>query len=182
MTESWISKQQPATYDYLRPNGFKLIIDGLPNVNYACQSVVVPSVSTGRAIRSTPFVDIPNVGDKLVFGDFQVQFLLQEEMQNYLELFQWIQAIGFPRNYSQHSRIASISKNKNSINENLLEMSDATLIIFSSANNPKLAIKFYDLFPTELNMIEFDIRTTDVAPCVATASFAYREFEFITTT
>ncbi len=38
------SNSQPATYDYLKPNGFRFVIKDLPNVAYTCQEVTLPTV------------------------------------------------------------------------------------------------------------------------------------------
>ena len=59
----------PKTYDYLRPNAFKFSVKDLPNTSFTCQSANIPGINIGFASQPTPFVDIPRIGDKVVFGE-----------------------------------------------------------------------------------------------------------------
>lgn len=169
---------KPDTYDFLRPNGFKFTIDGLPNVNYTCQSVTLPGVTLGTAIRETPFVALPLPGDKISFGALSIEFIISEGMENYYELFEWIRGLGFPENYNQFSNLKNINKNKNTLDKKSLEYSDGTLQMFTSHNNSSFNFRFYDLFPESLEAVNFDIRTTSVDYLTATATFRYRSFDF----
>lgn len=175
---AWDNNQKPETYDFLAVNRFKLSINGLPNVTYACQRASLPSVSMEAAIRETPFVKIPLPGDKIIFDNFQIEFVVSEEMQNYLELFNWMQCLGFPDNYQQYRNLINLPKNAQNLDSKNIETSDATLIILSAANNPKLTVQFYDIFPISLSGLDFDITAIDATPLTSTATFAYRSFEF----
>lgn len=175
---AWENNQKPDTYDFLASNRFKLSIDGLPNVSYTCQHAILPSITTDPAIRETPFVKIPLPGDKIVFDNFQVQFLVSDEMENYLELFNWMQCLGFPDNYKQYRSLVNLPINARALDSKNLEVSDATLVVFSAANNPKLTVQFHDLFPISLSGLEFNITSIDAEPLTATVTFAYTTFEF----
>ena len=56
----------------------------------------LPSVQNGFAVQPTPFVDLPRIGDKLNFAEFSIRFLISEDMVNYIELLEWLIALGFP--------------------------------------------------------------------------------------
>jgi hypothetical protein len=86
----------PKTNDYLRPNAFRFSIKDLPGVSFTCQSANIPDLQLGFATQPTPFTDVPLVGDKLNFGEFTVRFLISEDMSNYLEMYRWLVALGFP--------------------------------------------------------------------------------------
>ena len=92
----------PSVYNYLRPNAFRFVIKDLPNIAYTCQSANLPSVQLGFAVQPTPFVDVPVIGDKLNYAEFSIRFLIAEDMSNYIELFEWLVALGFPNNYNQY--------------------------------------------------------------------------------
>lgn len=166
------------SYDYLKPNGYRLTIANLKNTNYDCQAVKLPSLTLGNYDYNTPFVAIPVPGDKLVFGRFTVEFIVQDKLQNYLEIFRWMQALGFPSSYNQFTNLPNIAKNKNNLDAASPSYSDATLLILSGQNNHNLSIKFVDMYPIELSEIDLDIRTEPVNPVTAVATFAYREFDF----
>jgi hypothetical protein len=173
----------PKTNDYLRPNAFRFTIKDLPGVSFNCQSANIPDLQLGFAVQPTPFVDVPVIGDKLDFGEFSIRFLISEDMSNYLEMYRWLIALGFPDNYNQFS---AFTKNrpssfpfvtKTSGKEEVLAYSDGTLTILDSTNNPKVNIIFKNLFPISLAALDFDIASSTVEYFTAIASFKYTIFE-----
>ena len=171
------------TYDFLRPNAFKFGIKDLPNTSFTCQSANLPDLQLGFATQPTPFVDVPTIGDKINFGDFTIRFLISENMSNYIELYRWLIALGFPSNYNQFS---TFTKNRPSGfpfvtrpggQSEILAYSDATLTILDSTNNPKVNIIFKNLFPISLQALDFDIASQSVEYFTAIASFKYTIFE-----
>jgi len=173
----------PKTNDYLRPNAFRFSIKDLPGVSFNCQSANIPDLQLGFAVQPTPFVDVPVIGDKLDFGEFCIRFLISEDMSNYLEMYRWLIALGFPDNYNQFSTFA---KNRPSSfpfvtktpgKEEVLAYSDGTLTILDSTNNPKVNIIFKNLFPISLAALDFDIASSTVEYFTAIASFKYTIFE-----
>ena len=173
----------PTTYDYLRPNAFRFSIKDLPNTSFLCQSANLPALQIGYAVQSTPFVDIPTIGDKINFGDFTIRFLISEDMSNYLELYRWLIALGFPEDYNQFS--AFVNKRPSGFplrstsagKDELLAYSDGTLTILDSTNNPKVNIIFKNLFPISLQSLDFDIASQTVEYFTAIATFKYTIFE-----
>jgi hypothetical protein len=177
------SDSLPKTYNFLRPNAFKFSVKDLPNTSFTCQSANLPALALGFASQPTPFVDIPRIGDKLEFGEFTIRFIIAEDMSNYLELYRWLVAIGFPKDYSQFgqyvkNRPSSFPMIKNSKGEQeLLAYSDGTLTILDSTNTPKVNIIYKDIFPVSLEALDFDIASASVEYFTAIASFKYTLFE-----
>ena len=174
------------TYDYLRPNAFRFSIKDLPNTSFTCQSANLPDLQLGSASQPTPFVDIPTIGDKLNFGDFTIRFLVSENMSNYLELYRWLIALGFPKDYNQFKNFVGIRPSafpftvRNDGTSEVLAYSDGTLTILDSTNNPKVNIIFKNLFPVSLAALDFDIASQSVEYFTAIASFKYTIFEIET--
>lgn len=173
----------PKTNDYLRPNAFRFSIKDLPGVSFTCQSANIPDLQLGFATQPTPFIDVPTIGDKLNFGEFTIRFLISEDMSNYIEMYRWLIALGFPDNYNQFS---TFTKNrptrfpfvtKTTGKEEVLAYSDGTLTILDSTNNPKVNIIFKNLFPISLQALDFDIASASVEYFTAIASFKYTIFE-----
>ena len=173
----------PTTYDYLRPNAFRFSVKDIPNVSFTCQSANLPQLALGFATQPTPFTDIPRIGDKLDFGEFTIRFLISEDMSNYLELYNWLVALGFPKDYTQ---FGALIKNRPSrfpfkVNQRgeseVLAYSDATLTILDSTNTPKVNIIYKDIFPISLEGLDFDIASAGVEYFTAVASFKYTLFE-----
>lgn len=172
-----------SVYDYLRPNAFRFVIKDLPKVAYTCQSANLPGIQLGFALQPTPFVDIPTVGDKLQYDDFTIRFLISEDMSNYIELLEWLVAIGFPEQYNKYSKFVGdrltrfpFVRNNTGFIETLF-YSDGTLTILDSANVPKTNIIFKDMFPTSVQALDYDITSSSVEFLVGIASFKYKTFE-----
>ena len=170
-------------YNFLRPNAFKFVIKDLPHVAYTCQSANLPSVQNGFAVQPTPFVDLPRIGDKLNYAEFNIRFLISEDMVNYIELLEWLIALGFPNDYGQYSGFVGERLNRfpftSTVNGDTepAAYSDGTLTILDSSNNPKTNIIFKDLFPIAVEALDFDITSVSVEFFIGIATFKYRTFE-----
>jgi hypothetical protein len=183
--QNWID-QKPTTLDWLRPNAFLFRIKDLPNISFTCQSANLPQIAFGSALQPTPFIDIPRIGEKLSFGEFTIRFLVTEDMSNYLELYRWLIALGFPNDYNEFNAFTSNRKERVSkfpffVNgrgeKETLAYSDGILTILDSTNNPKTNIIYKDMFPISLEALDFDIASSTVEYFTVIASFKYRIFE-----
>jgi hypothetical protein len=138
-------------------------------MNYFCQSVTLPSIGLGTATQMNPFIRIPHPGTELTFGQLSLTFRVDEDMGNYRELMNWMVGMGFPDEFDQYKKL-------NAQPTGYGIKSDATLLIYTSAQNPNIAIKFADLFPTSLDGITFDTQDSTEEFLQASASFAFRRF------
>lgn len=161
---------------YLKPNSFKFLIARAPNVTYTCQSANLPQIALGAAMQQTPFVDIPHPGDKVAFGEFTIRFLINEDMSNYMELYNWIKEIGVPSagsdwNAALANRVSAFSgDNYNKV------FSDGQLLILDSNNVATTVLAFQDIFPISVEGLDFDITTSGMEYFVGVASFRYKLF------
>jgi len=179
-----VNTTNPASvFDYLRPNGFRFVIKDLPKVAYTCQSANLPGLQLGFATQPTPFIDLPRIGDKLQYDEFTIRFLIAEDMSNYLELLEWLVALGFPETYNSYNRFVGerlsrfpFVKQPNGSLETVA-YSDGTLTILDSANIPKTNIILKDMFPIAVQALDYDITSSSVEFLVGIASFKYRTFE-----
>lgn len=173
----------PTTHNYLRPNAFRFAVKDIPNVSFTCQSANLPALALGSAVQPTPFADIPRIGDKLQFGDLSIRFLIESDMANYMELYRWLVALGFPKDYDQFgafvkNRPSAFPFKVNNVGRTeVLAYSDATLTILDSTNVPKVNIMFKDIFPVSLEALDFDIASASVEYFTAIASFKYTLYE-----
>lgn len=162
--------------NYLKPNSFKFTVAKLPNVTYTCQSANLPPLQLGSAMQLSPFVDIPHPGDKLVFGDFTIRFLINEDMSNYKELYDWLLSMGVPSKGDQYRTLGNRASAFDTDKYQAL-FSDASLIILNSNNNPVVRLSFEDLFPVGLEGLDFDLTTAGMEYFVGIASFKYKLFK-----
>lgn len=168
----------PTNINPLSPNGFQFSITKLPEVTYFCQEVNLPDITLGIAEQPTPFSDAKIPGDKLQYGDLLVQFIIDEDMGNYLAVHNWINGLGFPKNKTQYSNWL---EQHDMLNTSELQKgySDGILTILNSNNTPSKSIKFIDLFPTNLSALNFLSTSNDVQYLIGAASFSYTYYEFI---
>ena len=111
-----------------------------------------------------------------------IRFLIQEDMKNYIELYNWLVGLGFPKDSKQHAeytktqnyRFPDISPESQ---KGLGQYSDATLTLLDSNNNAKIIIKFMDAFPTSLQGLDFEIVTGSTDYMMGVAMFKYTLFE-----
>ena len=183
--EGSYSETHPSELDYLKPNGFKFQIHNIPNVNYFCQAANIPNITLGVATQATTMSDIPYPGEKLTYGDLTIRFLIQENLKNYMELYNWLNGLGAPKdktaykewNDRQRYRFPGVNENRIGDKGNF---SDATLFILDSDNNPNVKITFYDCFPINLEALDFDISSGTVDYLTGIATFKYRYYDMET--
>ena len=177
MTETPFGRQV-ANRNYLSPVGFKLILSKAPKVDFLCQSANIPQISMGTAVQPTYLKDIPVPGDKVLYDDFSVRFLIDEDMQNYLQIYNWITGLGYPESVEQYKNLekddpTGRSKIKNNTDERWFEFSDMSLQILSSNYQPNRIINFSDAFPISLSTLEFDASERDYNYFTAEVTFKY---------
>jgi len=167
---------QPSNINFLSPLGFKFTIKRAPYLNYFALKANVPSVSLGSSQVDTPFTRIPLAGSRLTFGNLDVTFAVDEDMKNYLEIFEWLKAVGFPDNFEQYGSVAGAS----AALTGEAVFSDLSLTVLSSAMNPIHEITYIDCFPIDLSELMFDSTSVDVQYITSTVTFAYRRFDIVT--
>lgn len=165
---------QPANKSFLSPLGFKFTIKKTPHINYFVQAASLPSITLNRTDVPTPFIKIPVPGDHLDFGEFTLSYKVDEDLKNYLEIYNWMIALGFPDNFDQYRIPNSVDR---MTGQGLI--SDGTLTILSSAMNPVHQVTFLDMFPTSISELEFTTTDSDINYLTSTVSFAYRKFDII---
>ena len=183
--------RQPDQLDYASPTQFRFGIHQLPKVEFFTVTANIPEISLGIANYPSPFVNIPMMGDKLEYGQLNIGFIVDEYLENYLSLHEWITGIGFPKDRKQFSefrtKTASMPGSPSTPNKADLKpgspgavlprFSDATLSILSNKNNPIVEVTYRDIFPVSLSALEYNQEATDVEYLRATAEFAYQLYE-----
>lgn len=169
----------PTELDYLRPTGFKFQIHNMPNVSFFCQSANIPDMMLGQALVGTPLIDYFEPGEKIRFGELNIRFLIQENMDNYKELQSWMIGLGSPQDHKQYKEWGEKQQHRFPLvdptkQKALGNFSDATLFVLDSNNNPAIKINFEDCFPIALGGLDFDISSGNTEYFQGLASFRYK--------
>ena len=170
--------KQIANRNYMSPLGFKLILTKTPKVDFLCQSANIPSISMGTAIQPSYLKDIPVPGDKVLYDDLNVRFLVDEKMENYLAIHKWITGLGYPESIGQYRQLKTDDKRTDrrvddSADPLYFQYSDATLQVLNSNYKPSVLINFKDAFPISLSTLDFDVTTRDYNYFTAEVTFKY---------
>ena len=184
--------RQPDQLDYASPTQFRFGIHQLPKVEFFTVSANLPGISAGTATHATPFKDIPTMGEKLEYENLSISFIVDEYLENYISLHNWMIGYGFPKNREQFRTFRDVTSNTpadggtpsvdliGSATPDKAMYSDAFLQILSNKNNPILEVSFENAFPISLSALDFTQTATDVEYIVATAEFAYQIYEIKT--
>ena len=184
--------RQPDKLDYASPTQFRFGIHQLPKVEFFTVGCNLPAINLGDAIFPTPFKDIPVMGDKLTYDNLSVTFIVDEYLENYMSIHEWMTAIGFPKNRKQFSDFRANTSNTPQLRlgkgftdatrkdrptpVNAL-FADAYLIHLSNKNNPVAQVNFHNLYPVALGALDYTQAATDVEYLTTTVDFAYQIYE-----
>ena len=82
--------------NFLSPVGFRFTLAKTPKVNFFCNSARIPEINLGVANQPTYLKDLDIPGDKLTYGDLTLRFLVDENLENYMAIHNWMTGLGFP--------------------------------------------------------------------------------------
>lgn len=169
---------QPSNTNLLVPNRFVLSFVRLPNMQFFCQTVNLPGINISPIQRTTPFVDVPVPGEKLMYDPLTITFLVDEDLRAWREIHDWMRGMTFPTKFEEYK---DLSKQSPYVSQKTPQYSDALLVILDSNQRGNYRFKFKDAFPTLL--APFTLSTTlgpdSIMTADATFSFAYFDIEKI---
>ena len=183
--------RQPTKLDYASPTQFKFSINQLPKVEFFTVSANIPDLSLSDVVIPTPFKPIPVLGQNLTYGNLSITFIVDEFLENYRELHEWLTGIGFPKDRKQFSEFRSNTANRGtasktpvadvgavgkSVSDSAM-FSDATLTVLSNKNNPIVEVRFADMYPVSLGALEFTQQAGDVEYMTVQADFTYQLYD-----
>ena len=182
--------RQPTVFDYSQSNQFKVYFPIFPTTEWFVVRANIPSVVLGVADQYTPFVQVAMVGDHITYGDFSVTFIVDENLKNYMEMYNWVKNIGFPFSHAQFNKLERPDYSDRSGGTNYNAESDTyskantkdlytdiILQIMTAKNNLVATCEIYEAFPTTLGSIEYSQQETDMTYATCEVGFAYTWFD-----
>ena len=160
--------------NYLSGIGFKFNLAKYPKVDFFSNSARIPELSLAVATQPSYLKDIDLPGEKLTYGDFTLRFLIDEDMENYMSIYNWLNGLGFPESTKEFKTLTTDKDGQREMRE---QFCDGTLRILNSNLREIAKVKFTDLFPTSLSSLDFDATSTDVEYFTAEASFKYTIYD-----
>lgn len=159
---------QPSNRNGLLKTHFQFQLRKISTASYFCQSANIPGVSISTVSQTTVFNPIKHAGGAVEQDDLTVRFLVDEDLENWKEVFNWIKQCVNYENFTEFEDEA----------DHLT--SEAILFILDSNNVPRFKITFEGLFPNRLTGIQMDTTSPDSDLIYADASFSYTTFHIET--
>ena len=194
MTTTNVISREPSKSDYASPIQFRFKCTKLPLVEFFVQSANIPGINLGSATQTNPLYDIPLPGDKITYSALDMSFLVDENLNNYKEIHDWILGLGFPSNHQQFADLQTAGSDRfpgstagptvpgvqtpAPLSEGGI-YSDAILTVLNSKNIAKTEIRFQNVYPTSLGSLNYDVTQTDVDYLRASVSFNYMNYDII---
>lgn len=149
----------PLDQNYLSPNKFQIAIKRFPAVKFYAQSAPLPGFTTNSVwIPTGAAVDYYEIGDKLKFNDFRVEFILDKEMETLQELLKW----------SYQSQTKSRA--------NFNPFSDLSILALTNNSNANFLFKIHNAFPYQLNDVDFSTKKSADQPVIMEVLFKFSHY------
>ena len=160
MPADWY-KKQPSNRNFLSPTGFKFVLQRFEGTDFFCQAANLPDVSMPVTEVATPYRSIPIIpGGGVEYGDLSLRFIIDEDLTNYMSIWNWIRDNGNAESFEGEGE----------------GYSDGQLMILTSNFNPQFVVTFEKLIPTSLTQLPFDATVSDVDFFTATVTFKYQKY------
>jgi len=194
MTTTNVIDRTTTKFDYASPIQFRFKITKLPLVEFTIQTANIPGISLDEVQQPTRLKAIALPGSTLSFANLDLSFLVDENLNNYKELHDWLIGLGTPESDSQFAGLLASGNDRfpgstvstavtgtstaQPLNEGAI-YSDATLTVLNSKNIAKTEIRFKNVYPVSLGSLSYDIKASDVDYLQVNASFSYMGYEIV---
>jgi hypothetical protein len=167
--------------NYLSNVGFNFTLARFPKVDFFSNTANLPGLTLGTVNAPNYLKELPLAGDRLVFEDLTLQFIVDEQLENYLAVHNWMRGLGFPNSIQDFKDLVT---DENGVQDMDRQYSDGTLVVLNNQFNSIARVKFNGLFPYTLSGLQFDATNTDYQNITATVTFKYTIYniERVTTT
>jgi len=178
---STFGKNQISNRNFLSSVKFKFTLNRARKVSFFTNSVNIPGMTLGVAKQPNYLTNpIPVPGDNITFDDFNLKFLVDEDLTNYLEIQNWIRGLGFPESLGeiydfQSNNPGFVQPDKSDMNL----YSDGMLLINTSNQNLNYQIEFRRMFPYRLSELQFDATVTEEQYFTAEVNFKYMVYNIL---
>jgi len=142
---------------------FKLDIPKLPHTVFNVQRATLPALTLGSStMPAIGISDYPVIGNKVEFDTFNVELIVDENLNNYKEIKDWMFS-------------ATDTNQKNYIDL----YSDMSLSILKHDNTYKKKFQFANAFPSFMSELAFDSTSADASALFVNITFKFAYFDLL---
>lgn len=153
------------SYNNLQSNGFSMTINRLPQTMFRVTECDIPSINVPAPEAGSPGSTQYFPGSATEFDSLTIQFFVDENLENYQELFNWITQQRYASHYNPIS------------DKEVKLVSDGSIVVMNNSSTPNKVFSFKNLFPITLGALHFDTSTSEPQPVMCEAVFRFSYFE-----
>jgi hypothetical protein len=152
-----MTEKQILDFSKAGANAALFTIDRLPNLQLFCSKINFPGISTQPIQLDLPkFIAATAHSVKMSLNDLSVTFIISETFDEYFEIWQWVKE-------NCHEDIINTTN------------SNANILLFDNHKHPMKSFSFWDLQPTSLSDLSFDVNSAD--PITATLTLKCQDYQ-----
>lgn len=164
--------------NFLSSIGFNFTLNRARKVSFFSNSANIPGMTLGVTNQPTYLKDIDIPGDKIIFQDFTLRFIVDENLENYMEIQRWMRGLGYPESLKEIYELQGEDTTQLGYDSQSMNIySDGTLQILNSNQRPQFEVVFKDMFPYDLSELSFDATNPDTEYFTAEVSFKYTIYD-----
>lgn len=159
--------------NFLQNNGFKMVVPKFRDLEFFSHSFIFPSLSLPAAVAETPFTKIPLSGDAMDFGPLTFSFMVDENLDNYFAVVDWIKSISYATTFKDYTDFKGKNKNQP------LGEEDVAIMFLDSKNLPTKIVRFVNAVPVSLGGFEITAQQGQTTYVTSDVTFMYEYFDII---
>lgn len=167
----------PDNLNILREKNFKaqLTVSRLPTVNFFATTITIPGFTVGEIPRRGLNKLIPEPSNAAEKDPLTVQFMVDEDMSNWLEIYNWILGMTFPESFKQSCEW--IESQEGALGESHPYKSMLRMLVLKNSMFPNIALDFHNAFPIALEGFDFTAQGSD-EDIFTSVTFVYSHMTF----
>lgn len=152
-------------YNFLQNNAFIFTLPRLGETSFRVISLEFPEIVVPPAQGGTTGSTQYHPGTFNEFGDLSLEFIVDENMLNYEELYRWITQLRFPGTEFTPKTDFEVPL-----------VADGVLVTLTNSSQPNRVFMFKDMFPIALSGFKFVTTEDNVDNIICTATFKFSYF------
>jgi hypothetical protein len=151
---------------------FYFTLQRAPSLTYFLQEIKIPNKSLSPAKYPSPSLNIPSVGDHVIYDPLELKFKVTDDLQNWLEINNWLDAIGDPLNSG--NKYKTLENNPEFLGYGIY--SSLQLFTLDSQKNPSYVFTFEKCWPSALSGPDFNTTDETLPYITASVQFNYTKY------
>ena len=147
----------------LLQHNYTFVLSKLEDTTLNLQSISLPTVSLSQKFMPTRSLDITLPGDKLAFDSLPMEFIVDENMNNYTEIMDWMWEGSNPKTGNKYKKVSEYA-------------TDGVLTIYGARGNIVKRFRFQDCYPISLGGVSFINTSGESVPVTASLVLSFSLF------